>query len=121
MCLETDLGVGVVAGAGAAVVLELAVADAEGVGGLLIVGGAGVVRLVAGQGRQAVARTRAAVHGRDGRPRLCVLVHHRVSLARTVINIIIIIIIIIIVAILILVTTIIVTMAVNGYIGQSSN
>ena len=75
-----NLGVGEVAGARAAVILELAVTDAEGVGRLPVVGGAGVMGLVPRQGREPVARARAAVHGRNRGPWLGVFVHHLGSL-----------------------------------------
>ena len=72
----TYFRVGVVAGSGAAVVLELAVADAKRVGGVLGVDTPRVVHLVPDEAWQAVGWAGGGVHGGDGRPRLRVFVHH---------------------------------------------
>lgn len=70
------LWVWVVAWPGAAVVLELAVTDSEGVGGAFAVLTTRVVGFLSDETWQGVARAGAAVHGSDRPTGLRVVVHH---------------------------------------------
>ena len=76
--VPVDLRAGHVARPGATLVRQLAVPDAEAVGGAPDVHAARVVRALADEARQAVAGPRAVVHGGDGRagPRVVVVESH---------------------------------------------
>ena len=71
-----DHAIGQVNGTGGAIVNKLPVADTKTERRLLVVHGPGIVLVVAGQDREAVARSRTLVVSRNGTTGLCVFVHH---------------------------------------------